>query len=310
MDSLVTRLRGLPLAIVQAGRYIRETGTSCQKYLRLYNTSWSELQAGVPRLRDYPNGSVQTTWSISYEHVKQSDPTAAKLLQLWAYLDHQDLWFELLKRGSRGSKDPVWFQDIVRSEIGFKRVVKMLLAYSLVESHRDTESYSIHPVVHDWCVESISRGKHDLMMLALMVVGFAVPEPSEPEYWVMQQRLLPHANRCVQQLSGVNVADVDEDKDSNVAFHNLGLLYADQGKMVEAEKMYQRALDGKEKAWGPEHTSTLNTVNNLGVLYKGQGKLVEAEKMYQRALEGYERLRGPTHPSTKRIRRNLSNLGT
>jgi len=90
----------------------------------------------------------------------------------------------------------------------------------------------------------------------------------------------------------------------------LGLLYADQGKLVEAEEMYQRALDGYEKAWGPEHTSTLITVNNLGLLYKDQGKLVEAEKMYQRALEGYERLRGPTHPSTKAIRRNLSNLGT
>jgi len=62
----------------------------------------------------------------------------------------------------------------------------------------------------------------------------------------------------------------------------LGDLYKDQGKMAEAEKMYERALDGKEKAWGPEHTSTLDTVNNLGLLYTDQGKLVEAEKMYQR----------------------------
>jgi len=31
-------------------------------------------------------------------------------------------------------------------------------------------------------MESISRGKHDLMMLALIVVRFAVLEPSEPEY--------------------------------------------------------------------------------------------------------------------------------
>jgi hypothetical protein len=50
--------------------------------------------------------------------------------------------------------------------------------------------------------------------------------------------------------------------------HNLGLLYADQGKLDEAEKMYQRALQGKEKAWGPDHTSTLDTVNNLGLLEK------------------------------------------
>ena len=71
--------------------------------------------------------------------------------------------------------------------------------------------------------------------------------------------------------------------------YNLGNLYADQGKLAEAEQMYQRALQGYEKAWGPEHTSTLDTVNNLGNLYKHQGKLAEAEQMYQRALQGYEK---------------------
>jgi tetratricopeptide (TPR) repeat protein len=48
--------------------------------------------------------------------------------------------------------------------------------------------------------------------------------------------------------------------------------------------MYQRALQGREKALGVEYTSTLDTVNNLGNLYRDQGKLDEAEKMYQRAL--------------------------
>ena len=47
-----------------------------------------------------------------------------------------------------------------------------------------------------------------------------------------------------------------------------------------------------EKAWGPDHTSTLDTVNNLDNLYKSQGKLDEAEKMFQRALQGYEKALG------------------
>ncbi|PVH67572.1 TPR-like protein [Cadophora sp. DSE1049] len=69
--------------------------------------------------------------------------------------------------------------------------------------------------------------------------------------------------------------------------------YLDQvaGKLVEAEQMYQRALQGFEKAWGPDYTSTLRTVNNLGLLYADQGKLVEAEQMYQRALEPLRRSR-------------------
>ena len=56
--------------------------------------------------------------------------------------------------------------------------------------------------------------------------------------------------------------------------------------------MFQQALQGKEKAWGSDHTSTLYTVNHLGRLYKSQGKLDEAEKMYQRALQRYEKALG------------------
>jgi hypothetical protein len=43
--------------------------------------------------------------------------------------------------------------------------------------------------------------------------------------------------------------------------------------------MYVRALAGYEKALGPDHTSTLDTVNNLGLLYADQGKLAEAERL-------------------------------
>jgi tetratricopeptide (TPR) repeat protein len=66
----------------------------------------------------------------------------------------------------------------------------------------------------------------------------------------------------------------------------LGSLYKKLGRHDEAEKMYQRALQGKEKAWGPGHTSTLSTVNNLAGLYIKLGRLDEAEKTLQRALDG------------------------
>ena len=76
--------------------------------------------------------------------------------------------------------------------------------------------------------------------------------------------------------------------------------------------MYQRALQGKEKAWGPEHTSTLDTVNNLANFYQTQGKLVEAEQMYQRALQGYEKALGPesveTYVPALNITQNLAIL--
>ncbi|OAP63856.1 hypothetical protein AYL99_03083 [Fonsecaea erecta] len=90
--------------------------------------------------------------------------------------------------------------------------------------------------------------------------------------------------------------------------NNLGRLYADQGKLAEAEKMYIRALVGNEKTLGPDHISTLDTVNNLGRLYADQGKLAEAEKMCIRALVGNEKTLGPDHISTLDTVSNLGRL--
>jgi len=64
--------------------------------------------------------------------------------------------------------------------------------------------------------------------------------------------------------------------------NNLGNLYSGQGRLRDAEMMYNRALAGFEKAWGLEHTSTLNIVNNLGNLFKNQDRLKDAEVMYNR----------------------------
>ena len=68
--------------------------------------------------------------------------------------------------------------------------MKRLLAYSLVESHQDSDGYSLHPVVHGWCDNSISRGDVDLIILALTTVKYVALFQSELAYWVVQSRLL------------------------------------------------------------------------------------------------------------------------
>ncbi|KAH6959895.1 hypothetical protein BKA56DRAFT_500566, partial [Ilyonectria sp. MPI-CAGE-AT-0026] len=68
----------------------------------------------------------------------------------------------------------------------------------------------------------------------------------------------------------------------------LGNLYLGRGKFKEAEEIYEQALEGRERALGPHHTSTLDTVNNLKILYKDQDKFKEAKGMYERALHGFQ----------------------
>ena len=245
---------------------------------------------------------------ISFERVRHDNPTAGKLLQLWAYLHYQDIWYELFLRSAGSWHDEQgWVQELAGGEIVFKGTMQSLLAYSLIESQQDRESYSMHPVVHDWCAETVSCGHEDLLLAALIIVGRASPDHSEAEYWLLQQRLLPHADRCVRQM-GVAEAHHYLQVEASDAFHGLGILFADQGKYAKAEKMNRRALDGREKAWGPDHTSTLSIVNNLASLYVDQGKHAKAEEMYRRALDGYIRARGRNHPITQRIANNLALL--
>ena len=68
--------------------------------------------------------------------------------------------------------------------------------------------------------------------------------------------------------------------------NNLGALYWNQGRLADAERMYNHALAGFENALGPEHASTLHTVRSLGKLYQCQGHLADAERMFKRAQAG------------------------
>ncbi|KAJ5893859.1 hypothetical protein N7495_005550 [Penicillium taxi] len=305
--ALAKHLDGLPLAIVIAAAFMRQTGTSIAQYLEYYQQSWSDLQSKSGPMRQYMQGNMLETWMISYREIQNRAPNAAKLLLLLAYFDNRDIWYELVESASNSLDVPSWLERIISSELTFKDYVKPLIEFSLLETKQQEGSYAMHPVVQDWCFYIASTEKNmtpsQLSELVLISVGWAVPSDSERNYSKRQRRLIPHANVILLgKFHGENVSIWG-------AFHRLGDLYSDQGKLKEAEEMYQRALAGKEKALGPDHTSTLDTVNNLGNLYRDQGKLKEAEEMYQRALAGYEKALGLQHETHAPTLNTVNNLG-
>ncbi|KAI9810451.1 MAG: hypothetical protein M1827_006227 [Pycnora praestabilis] len=317
LEQIVHLLGGLPLALAHAGSYMQETGITVADYIASYQNTWKALfDCEMISLKEYPNRSVQSTWTLSYEHVKKRDPDAAKMLDLWAHLDSSDLWYELftpILSGQIVLKDklPEWFARTVHEKTNFTQRIRTLLNYSLVETQLGSSAYSMHPVVREWCFHTMTENKDEVAPLAIMAVGSACPLTTEREYWLLQQRLLPHCKQILRWLQ----SDLQSVQDYrglmhslSESFDNLGNLYRDQGKLKEAEKMYQQALKGYEKALGVEHTSTLNTVNNLGNLYTAQGKLKEAEEMYQQALKGKEKMLDVEHTSTLSTVNNLGSL--
>jgi tetratricopeptide (TPR) repeat protein len=94
--------------------------------------------------------------------------------------------------------------------------------------------------------------------------------------------------------------------------NNLAALYADQGKLVEAEKLFQQALQRYEKALGADNATTyipaLNTIWGLGGLFNRRADWAKARTMYSKALVGYEKVVGPDHLRCKRLRDDLRAL--
>jgi hypothetical protein len=78
--------------------------------------------------------------------------------------------------------------------------------------------------------------------------------------------------------------------------------------------MFQRALQGYEKALGVENITTyilaLNTIWNLGSLFEEGTDLAKARIMYSKALAGYEKVMGPNHPESHSLRESLQALDT
>lgn len=93
-----------------------------------------------------------------------------------------------------------------------------------------------------------------------------------------------------------------------VALNNLAVVYETQGKFVEAEGYYRRALAIKEKAIGREHVDLASTINNLANVSQELGKLAEAEAFYSRAIAIREKAQGKENPALAQTLNNLAVL--
>ncbi|KAJ5640169.1 uncharacterized protein N7484_008031 [Penicillium longicatenatum] len=144
--ALANRLSGLPLAIIIATAFMRQTGTTIAQ-------------------RQYQQGNMLETWMISYREIQSRSPNAAELLLLLTYFDNRDIYPNV----------PGWLQGIILSGLTFKLYVKHLIDFSLLKIKQQEGSYAMHPMVQDWCFHIASTKKNvtpsQLCELALISVG-------------------------------------------------------------------------------------------------------------------------------------------
>ena len=310
IGRLITKLDGLPLALATAGLYLGLTEISVSEYLGHYEESWLSLQQTSPTPLSYVDRTIYSTLNLSYICIREEDQSAAKLLELWAYFDNRDIWYELLKAGEDNA--PSWFHDVIGTRLHFNSAIGKLKKHGLVERLTGSDGYSMHHCVHAWVTNVLCKVfDHQNARLAVQCIFKSVPFVPAPGDWITRQRLLSHAERCLHRMH----PGKDEGNNSKQVelyifdlIDGLASLYYNLGKLTNAELMHEHFLAEKETAFGKESSSTLMTVCNLGNIYFDQGRLAKAESMYQRALAGEEKALGKDYMSTLTIIHNLGNV--
>jgi tetratricopeptide (TPR) repeat protein len=336
-------LDGLPLALDQAGAYIKEAPCSLQDYLSRYQSRRSDILRVRGQFdQDYP-ASVATTWSLSFEKVRQSNTAAADLLNFCAFLAPDAIPETMISQGA--AHLPSHLQEVVVHPLRFDRTIAALLAYSLL--HRNTnETLNVHRLVQAVLQDGMDEPSKKQWAERVVHALHAAFPSVEHQYWSQCDRLLPHAKLGADLINAYGIVFWDAARLLNrtglylskraryqeaeplyqqalsidkqvygpdhpevaTIFNNLAELYRNQGKYAQAEPLYQRALAISEQQLGAEHPATALSLNNLALLYENQGKYAQAEPLYQRALAIKEQQLGPEHPDTATSLNNLAEL--
>ena len=344
--KLVQELDCIPLAIAHAAAYInqRTPRVTVSRYLELLvkdDTEKTKLLAkGIrdPRRDDEASNSVIATWYMSFEHIRQTRRSAARLLSLMSLFDREGIPDDLLQgQYPQMSNDEDSSDSEDDDEGKFEDDVAMLRAYHLIQFGVNKKVFDMHRLVQ-FSTKSWLSTHNQLVTwqeVYIKMMGEAYPFGDYRD-WIRCKALFPY----VQMMLPYNIQSVvcreargralynaawyglesgqyvmaekmarsclqsrelRITNDGSLAFNAMGMLgvvLQRQGKYDEAEEMSRRALEGYEKVLGLDHPNTLISVDNLASVLRHQGKYDDAEEISRRALEGYEKVLGLDHPNT------------
>jgi tetratricopeptide (TPR) repeat protein len=342
--QIVELLGLLPLALEQAGAYIRETRLSLGDYLeRLRGYPALTVARGRPRDRD-PTDTVATTWQVSLERVR---PTAgaAVLLEVCGFLGPEEIPRELFAR--RLDPPTAELHWLAEDPFALDAAVAALRRFGLVKA--DEQMLSVHRLLQQVVRDGLDRAaKVVRIRVAVRLLEQALPfgGHADPGLWPVCARLLPHAlaatehaeqleveplttagllenaadylhgraryadaRRLHERALAIREAQLGTDHpDTAQSFHHLASVLREQGELADARRLLERALAIREAHLGADHPTTAYSLNKLATVLHDQGNLAGARRLHERALVIYEAHRGTDHLDTAATLNNLAGV--
>lgn len=333
---------GLPLALDQAGAYIEETACSLLQYMKIYQERHSLLlKRRGNHTYSHPE-PVAATWSLSFEKIKQNNPTAVQLLNFCAFLYPDSIPEEAL--AEYVSEINLTLDGCAIDTFELNNAIGELHKYSLVRRSSYNNTLTIHRLVQAIIKDGIDKelqykwAERTVRVIASLLSGFWYTP------WHLYQRYLPQVQVCLELIKQYRFSSLEAARllceagyslyfqasnseaetlylqslsiyetilglnhpDTAKLLTRLARLNYSQGRYAQAESIYLQALSIKRGTLKPDDSDTSAILNNLAKLFVTQGKYAQAKPLFLQALSINEKVLGPDHPYNISI---LNNLG-
>ena len=294
IEAIAAELGYLPLALEQAGAYIRETQISPGEYLELLKAHPAHMYAASPLTGDAER-TIARLWSVHLQTIGHRNPYAVRLLRVLACYAPDDIPRDIL--GAGADDDRLMVLEALR----------LLHSYSLITLTED--AVSVHRLIQAVVAaeeEAETRGERAAPNLALtwLATAWAASEELPPGERRMRRRMLsPH----VESLIRHHPVTADPHPDSWLFREAADHEYA-EGNYHRAHTLASHVLALDRAALGEEHPDTLASRGNLAIVLWQLGRLEEAEAELRAVLEICRRVLGEEHPHTLGSRNNLATV--
>lgn len=274
------------------------------------------------------SNTLFSIWAISFEQVRRTQPSAARLLAFMSCFHNQGIPIHLLYD----------YRDEVQSDDSdFDADVSTLQEYCLINV-RVQGTLEMHRLVQ-MATRKWLAGHDELkgwQERYIRTMEKAFPK-AQYDNWPQCQMLFPHIEKMLQYgtmnsdslrrwatvLFRASCYAVEQGwyrkaetmaqasmqaahPHSSIHANHLASIYRSRGQLAKAEALETEALSQMPRSLDGEYPDTLTGMDNLAITYHSQGRLLDAEALVKRALETRVRILGADHPNTLISMANLA----
>ncbi|HDN26715.1 MAG TPA: tetratricopeptide repeat protein [Thioploca sp.] len=326
-EEITQQLGGLPLALEQAGAYIRETQCGLAGYLeRYYTYAVKPLEKLGARATEHDHQAVvMTTWALSFEKIAHENPAAADLLRLCAFLHPDQISDEIFTRGVEdlaemlaATADPIELNialsiilqnlgevlaPVVAEPIELERALRVIFKYSLLHHDSNTKMLKIHRVAQAVLTHGMGNIEQRIWAeRAVRAVNSAFPA-SVLDNESNCERLLPCAQTCAALIDKWDLVF----EDAAQLLDKMGCYWHVTDEYAKAKPLYEEALALRVDIFGQEQLEEAQRVKNV-VLSDHEDAYATIQLLYQRALAIREKFLGKEHPEVAQRLNSLTVL--